>query len=241
MRNLSLVSICALLLATVACGSSSSDSNDPGGGEIRSEEDVRQFFQAIMPDLVAALTQLANDPSFMPSAFSASADKGGSSGSTVQCPDGGSLTVDPNTGQATVTDCAVRGITFSAQLQLYVTGTPPFYSASFNGVLMVRGSFTGTVDVNYALISWTDPATDANTYWEVTVTVNDLVYIVTSGDSGNGDSGDCSSCLGMNTQPPGVTPDPAVSCGAAVDFQCTCMTESGSTAFFYLSGVGCIF
>ena len=32
MRNLSLVMICALLLATAACGSSSNDSNDPGGG-----------------------------------------------------------------------------------------------------------------------------------------------------------------------------------------------------------------
>lgn len=199
MRNVFLVSMCALLLATAACGSSSNGSNDPDGGEIRSEEDVRQFFQALMPDLVAALTELANDPSFALPALSASTDKGGSSSSTVQCPEDGWLSVDPSNGQATATDCGVRGITFSAQLQLFVFATPPSYEASFTGTLVVTGTFTGTVVVNSALIQWTDPATDANTYWQVTVTVNELLYIVTSGDSGNGL--DCTAVNGFGSVP----------------------------------------
>jgi hypothetical protein len=46
--------------------------------------------------------------------------------------------------------------------------------------------FTGTVQVNSALIEWTDPATVANTFWDVTVTVNGQTFTVSSDDSGNG-------------------------------------------------------
>jgi hypothetical protein len=184
MGKFSLVSICGLLLATAACGSSSTGSNDPGGGEIRGQEDVQRFFTALMPDLVAVLTELANDPSLVPSALSSKTDKANGT-STVQCTDGGSISVDTTTGQATATDCSVRGITFSAALALFIESTPPSHQATFNGILMVSGSFTGTVEVNQASIQWTDPATDANTFWHVTVTVNDLIHIASSGDSGN--------------------------------------------------------
>jgi hypothetical protein len=102
MRKFSLVSICGLLLATAACGSSSTGSNDPGGGEIRGQDDVQRFFSALMPDLVAVLTELANDPSLVPSALSSKTDKANGT-STVQCTDGGSISVDTTTGQATAT------------------------------------------------------------------------------------------------------------------------------------------
>ena len=43
MRSLSLVLICGLQLTVAACDSSSTDNGS--GGEIRSQEDVRQLFQ----------------------------------------------------------------------------------------------------------------------------------------------------------------------------------------------------
>jgi hypothetical protein len=180
MRNLSLVSFCVLLLATAACGSSPSDS---GGGEIQSQEDVQRFFQALMPELVAAFTELADQQPLAPSSLSS---KGGG-GSSVPCPEGGSINVDTVTGQATMTNCGARGVIINAALSLFVQPTgPSSYLANFNGVLMVTGTFTGTVEVLVAVIEWTDPATDENTYWEITVDVGGQIYLVTSADSGGG-------------------------------------------------------
>jgi hypothetical protein len=283
MRSFSLVSICALMLAAAACGDSPSDGS---GGEINSQEDVRNLFQAVMPDLVAALTELANEGAAAPALKSAHS-------STVQCPGGGTLTANLATGQATLTDCTAGGVTISATLVLAVVSAgPPSYEATFAGTLMVSGSYTGTVEVLSALIQWTDPATDANTYWEVMVLINGQTFTVTSGDSGGsglecpavngggsverdgpcddnsdclsnscreperdpserctcrpldgggGGDGDCSSCLGVNSAPPSAPPDPATSCGDEIDFSCTCQTESGATATFYLSAGECIF
>jgi len=95
--------------------------------------------------------------------------------------------VDLNTGQATLTNCSVGGVTISATLTLFVSSIgPSAYAANFNGILMVSGSFNGTVEVNSALIEWTVPPTVATTFWDVTVTVNGQTFTVSSGDSGNG-------------------------------------------------------
>ncbi|MDH3200559.1 MAG: hypothetical protein OEM15_06665 [Myxococcales bacterium] len=185
MRNFSLVSFCGLLLITVACGSSTSESN----GEINSQEDVQRLFEAVVPDLVEAFTELASQLSFA-TASSSSTEKQANGTASVQCPGGGVLNVDLVTGEATLTDCSAGGVTISAQLQLFVTPFPPSsYEAFFNGTLMVSGSFTGTVVVNQAFIQWTDPATVENTFWQVTVTVNDETFTVLSTDSGG--NGNC--------------------------------------------------
>jgi len=183
MRSLSLVAICSVLLAATAC----SDDPSGSGGEIRSEADVQRFFEAVVPDLVEAFTELANDQSFAPSALSSSRDKSAHI-SSVPCPGGGTLEVDLNTGQATLTNCSVGGVAISATLALFVfpLPSPPFYGANFNGILMVSGSFTGTVQVNDALIEWTVPPTVATTFWDVTVTVNGQTFTVSSDDPGNG-------------------------------------------------------
>jgi hypothetical protein len=183
MRSLSLVTICGLLLAATAC----SDDSSGSGGEINSREDVQRFFAAVMPDLVEAFTELANDQSFATSALSSSRDKSAHI-SSVPCPGGGTLEVDLITGQATLTNCSVGGVTISATLTLLVfpLPSPPLYGANFFGILMVSGSFNGTVEVTDALIEWTDPPTVASTFWVVTVTVNGQMFTVSSGDSGNG-------------------------------------------------------
>jgi hypothetical protein len=95
--------------------------------------------------------------------------------------------VDLITGQATLTNCSVGGVTISATLALFVFSIgPSAYAANFNGILMVSGSFTGTVQVNDALIEWTVPPTVATTFWDVTVTVNGQTFTVSSDDPGNG-------------------------------------------------------
>ncbi len=180
MRNFSLTAMCGLLLLAAACASSTSESN----GEINSQEDVRRLFEAVMPDLVEAFTELASQLSFAVSS-SSSTDKQANGTSSVQCPGGGVLNVDLVTGQATLNDCSAGGVTISASLALFVAPTgPSSYQANFNGILMVSGSFSGTVNVNQALVQWTDPATVDNTFWQVTVTVNDQTFTVSSADSG---------------------------------------------------------
>jgi hypothetical protein len=285
MRRLSLVTICGLLLAATAC----SDDSSGSGGEINSREDVQRFFAAIVPDLVEAFTELANDQSFATSALSSSRDKSAHI-SSVPCPGGGTLEVDLITGQATLTNCSVGGVTISATLALFVfpLPSPPLYGANFNGILMVSGSFNGTVEVTDALIEWTDPPTEATTFWDVTVIVNGQMFTVSSDDPGNGmlecnepdpvegpgsvprngpcdedsdcqsdscrdprtnpsegctcgGSGgeDCSQCIGVSAGPDGA----ASSCpGQAVDFACTCTTETGAVLTFFISGgAGCVF
>ena len=169
MRNFSLVSFCGLLLVVAACGS---DSSDPGGGEIRSQDDVRRLFEAVVPDLVEAFTELANQQFAAASALSTSTNKA-EGDSSVPCPGGGTLVVNVITGQATLTDCVAGGVTISASLTLSVLPIlPSSYQAFFWGTLTVSGSFNGTVEVDDAYMEWTTPATVANTLWQVTVTVN---------------------------------------------------------------------
>jgi len=161
MARSSLVWICGLLLTVAACGSSSTDSDAGSGGEINSQEDVQGLFEAVMPDLVAALTELANSQSS--AALSSSTDKGGGSpSSTVQCPGGGTLSVNVDTGRATLTSCSAGGVIISASLELAVTYTGFLYQATFSGTLMVSGSFSGTVEVVMAFISWSDPLTTSS-------------------------------------------------------------------------------
>jgi hypothetical protein len=183
MRSLSLISVCGFLLVATACGSTTSEPS----GEVRGQADVQRLFQSIMPDLVAAFTELAKDSSLAPSTVSSGVAKGGGNSSTVNCPGGGTLTVDLVTGSATLTDCAASGVTISASLFLFVsTFDAPSYQAQFSGNLMVSGSFNGNIQVLSANIQWTDPATDENTFWDVQVQIEDKIYFASGGGSGNG-------------------------------------------------------
>ena len=158
MRSLSLIACCGLVLI-LACGGDSSESN----GEIDSQADVQALFEAVVPDLVDAFTELANQQSLAASMFPSSNDKGGGSTSSVPCPGGGTLEVDTGTGQAMLVNCGAGGLTLSASLALFVVPTgPSSYQASFNGPLMVTGSLNGSVDVVQASVQWTVPATESN-------------------------------------------------------------------------------
>ena len=153
MTRFAFVSLGAVLIVLAAC-SNSSDSSSEGGGEIRSEEDLQRMFQAVMPDLIDALTQLA-DGQF------ASKQNGASS---VACPGGGTIEPNVNTGQTVLASCSAGGVVVDATLFLFVNQVgPSSYEASFNGPLTVSGSFTGTVDVVSAYITWSDPPTQENT------------------------------------------------------------------------------
>jgi len=189
MRTYLGVSVASVLLVVTACGDSSSGSN----GEITSQEDVQQFFQTIMPDLIEALTDLAGE---LPSATSSSTiEKGGSETSTVSCPGGGALDVNLNTGEATLSNCTVGGVTISASLFLNVYGTQGLYTATFSGTLNVSGSFTGTVVVTDALVQWMVPSDRLNTSWDITVLVNGQSYTVSDGPDGT--DGTCGAGCGI--------------------------------------------
>jgi hypothetical protein len=202
MRNFSLVSFCGLLLVVAACSSDSSDPGDPGGGEIRSQDDVRRLFEAMVPDLVEAFTEVANQQFAAVSALSTSTNKA-EGDSSVSCP-GGTLVVNVNTGLATLTNCVAGGVTISASLTLNVFPSgPSSYQASFWGTLTVSGSFNGTVEVEDAYIEWTDPATVANTLWQVTVTANGQTFTVAGGGTGSNQIPGCSD-LGPASGPASV-------------------------------------
>ncbi len=175
----SFVRFIGVLLLAAACSSSSSEPE--GSAEIRSQQDVKNFFDAVMPQLVAAFTELANQLSAPPAALST---KGGSAATvTVECPEGGSLGVNPNTGEAVLTDCGAAGVVINAMLFLAVQPTgPSSYQANFSGPLTVSGSFNGTVEIIQAFVRWTDPASLETTFWEVTVLVDDQTFTVTSAE-----------------------------------------------------------
>lgn len=176
MRRTSLVLMCVLLLVGAACSTDTNDVSDP---EIRSQADVQRFFDAIMPELVAAFTELANQQAAAASALSSKQN----GDSTVPCPEGGSLNVNTDTGQASLNECGARGVVINATLALFVQPTgPSSYQASFNGILTVTGTFIGTVEVVQASVQWTD----ANTSWQVTVLVDGETYTATSDAGGNG-------------------------------------------------------
>lgn len=240
MRSFSLVSICGLLLAASACGSSSGEPGDPGGAEIRSQADVQRLFEAIVPDLIEAFTALADE--LTPSALPSSTDKSNHI-SSIPCPGGGTLDMDLVTGQAMLIGCAAGGVTISATLALTVFDLgSSMYDANFNGSLTVSGSFNGTVTVNHAFISWTAPATVDNTFWEVTVTANGQTLVASSAGDGGGNSEDCSQCVGVNAGGPGQPSNRATECPSpSMGFSCLCETESGQPILFSLDPAGCIF
>jgi len=221
MRNFFLMPICGLLLVVAACGSDPSEPGDPGGGEIRGPADVQRFFEAIVPELIEAFTAVANE---LPSELSPSTDKS-SHILSIQCPGGGgTLEVNLVEMQTTLTACSVGGVTISASLFLFVNDFGmSMYSANFSGPLMVTGTFTGTVMVEDAFISWTAPATVDNTFWQVVGTVNGQQFAASSAGGGGGggscpvvdvpfnsgardapcdDDSDCqSTCRGSNDDP----------------------------------------
>jgi len=179
MRTFSLVSFCAALIAAAACSSTSSDS---GGGEIRSEADVQRLFEAIMPDLIEVLTELADDQ------FATVKAPGDSS---VNCPGGGAINVNVNSGITTLADCSVGGVTISSTLALSVQplGPSSYEAYFFNGIVTVSGTFSGTFEVVDAIMQWSVPVTEANTYWSVTVRIGEQYVFASSEDSGGGGGG----------------------------------------------------
>jgi hypothetical protein len=200
MRNRAHVVMWWSLLVAASCGESSSES----GGEIDSQEDVQGLFEDIVPDLVAAFGDLANQQSL--AALSSSASKGGGN-SIVQCPGGGTLSVNRDTGEATLTNCSVGGEIISGTLVLVVTSdSPPMYRAEFSGTFMVSGTYTGEVEVVSATIEWTEPATETNTSWDVTVLLNGEEVTVSS-DDGNGGGDVAASELQLYNNSPFGTVD----------------------------------
>ena len=234
MRSLSLIACCGLVLI-LACGGDSSESN----GEIDSQADVQALFEAVVPDLVDAFTELANQQSLAASMFPSSNDKGGGSTSSVPCPRGGTLEVDTGTGHAMLVNCRAGGLTLSASLALFVVPTgPSSYQASFNGPLMVTGSFNGTVDVVQASVEWTVPATESNTLWSATALVAGQTFTVSGGGTGIPPMLECEAFDppgGPNTGQPGTACDEDLDCesnscrGPELDsqFGCTCRDLAG--------------
>jgi hypothetical protein len=94
------------------------------------------------------------------------------------------------TGQTTLAECSAGGSTISGTVALFAQSIPPSsYEAYFSGILTVSGDFTGTIDVVDAIIQWSVPATEANTYWSVTVRIGEEYVYASSDDSGGGGGG----------------------------------------------------
>jgi hypothetical protein len=71
-------------------------------------------------------------------------------------------------------------VTGSLSVLLY--GTPPSYGVNLEGgSLTLSGVASGTITIVSGMIQWTNPATDANTYWELTVSVGGTTYCAWSG------------------------------------------------------------
>lgn len=231
MRHLFFLLSCAALAIVVACGS---DSSDPpsSGGEINSQQDAQAFFEAVMPDLVIAFTELSEQ-------LTTFAEKQGGP-ATVECPEGGSILYDGIVGQAVFAACGIQGASISGELQAFITPISAMrYQGSFSGPLSVGGAFVGQLDVLQGSAEWNNPPTNDTTTWQATVMVGAETFNVSSG--GGSASGECDACIGVNAAPEGSPPILATECTGPMNFECTCQTDSGQVLTYFLSGAGCIY
>ena len=164
------------------------EGNEVRGGTIDSPEAAQQFFEAVMPSLIAVFTDVADQ---LAGSFASEADKQMGEVASAQCPDGGSVEINLFSGMTNVTDCAADGAVLNGTLFVFVS--PPFedsftgdtfYSASFSGPLEVSGAYQGAINIDSGFADWTDPFRVESTFWSVSASIGgELVYLSSEGST----------------------------------------------------------
>jgi hypothetical protein len=160
----------AIATTTTGCGSSSTD----GGsiGTVDNAADLAALMDAMAVPMAGVLTNLANGAAVRTDGANARSDQIASLTASASCPGGGTATFTSGApSQVTFAGCGLGGVGVSGTVYVNLLAYPPSYSVNLTGSLTLSGAASGTLTIVDGMIQWTHPATDANTYWQFTVSV----------------------------------------------------------------------
>lgn len=176
--------VTAIAATATGCGSSSSEGASIG--TIDNGADLAALMDALAVPMAGVFTNLSSGAVVRNDGASVLSDRNASLTTSAACPGGG--TASYTTGSpsvATFTGCSLGGVVVTGSLSATLYGVPPSYGVNLDGgSLTLSGAASGTITIVSGMIQWTNPATDANTYWEINVTVGGASYCAWSGGSG---------------------------------------------------------
>lgn len=126
------VGLAVVVVIFVGCSSS-----DDGGGGLRSKQDVQQLFDATAQGLAELFVQ---------------AD-GKADAIVVNCPEGGTASIDFATKKAVITDCKIAGVTISGSLVFDYSYAAGIAQVGLSGSLTLSGKWSGTLKIISASIT----------------------------------------------------------------------------------------
>jgi hypothetical protein len=177
--SLSVVTVVAAI-ATAAAGCGGSTTNGMNLGTIDSAAELADLMDAAALPMARVFTLINGG--------TASVDEAARSSlaaltSPVSCPSGGSASYSTTgTPQVTFTNCDLGGVAFSGVLYVTLSSVTNNYTAIISGGnLTMSGGATGTLSILNGMIQWSTPVTDANTYWQISVTINGAAICAWSG------------------------------------------------------------
>ena len=140
---------------------------------------------AVAVPMAGVFTNLANGAAVRTDAAGARADRAASLTASASCPGGGIATFTSDApSQVTFASCGLGSVAVSGTVYVSFSAYPPSYSAFIDGgSLTLSGAASGTITIVNGMIQWTHPATDANTYWQITVSVGTATLCAWSGGS----------------------------------------------------------
>jgi len=170
-------------LATGAAGCGGSSTEGASIGTVDSAADVAALMDRLAVPVAGVFTNLASGVVIRADEAAARSDGLASLTASASCPGGGTASYTSGTPSvATFTGCNLGGVVVSGSLNVFLYGVPPSYGVNIEGgSLTLSGAASGTITILNGMIQWTNPATDANTYWELTVSVGGTTYCAWSG------------------------------------------------------------
>lgn len=173
--------VIALAITSAGCGGSSTST--PTIGTIDSADDVGALMDALAVPMAGVFTNLSNGAVVRADGAGARPDLVASLTASASCPGGGTASYASGTpSTVTFAGCVLGGVGLAGSLDVDFYGYPPSYGVNIlGGTLTLSGSASGTITILNGTIQWTNPATDANTYWELTVSVGNTTYCAWSG------------------------------------------------------------
>ena len=174
--------VTAIATAATGCGSSSDAATI---GTVDNAADLAALMDAVAVPMAGVFTNLANGAAVRTDAAGARADRAASLTASASCPGGGTATFTSGApSQVTFASCGLGSVAVSGTVYVSFSAYPPSYSAFIDGgSLTLSGAASGTITIVSGMIQWTHPATDANTYWQITVSVGTATLCAWSGGS----------------------------------------------------------
>jgi hypothetical protein len=174
------------LVMAIAAGCGSSSSSGTTIGTIDNGDDLAALMDAVAVPMAGLFTNLSSGAVVRDDGASVRTDGIASLTTSAACPQGGSASYTTGSpGVAAFTACGLGGVVITGSLSVLVYGQPPSYGVNLGaGTLTLGGAASGTINIVSGMIQWSNPATDANTYWEINASVGSTIYCAWSGGTG---------------------------------------------------------